>query len=199
MKPRLILFDFDGTITSRDSLIPFLWHISNPFSFTKKLTKSLPYIIGYLLKIISNERAKDRLLKHFLIGRDLEELRALCKSYVENALPNLIRPTALTAIQNHKSTNDLCVLISASPDLYLNVWGKIQQFDYILTTEIATDNSMVTGGISGKNCYGSEKLKRIKETFPDLSQYFIVVYGDSKGDFDLFEIADEVHYKPFRS
>jgi len=57
---------------------------------------------------------------------------------------------------------------------------------------------VVTGKLLSKNCYGIEKANRIQEVY-NLSDYkHIYAYGDSRGDRELLELADESFYKPFR-
>ena len=58
---------------------------------------------------------------------------------------------------------------------------------------------MVTGQSLTPNCYGIEKVKRLRKVFPDLARRHVIAYGDSKGDRELLAIAAEAHYKPFRS
>lgn len=197
-KPRLAVFDFDGTITRRDTLLPWLWHITHPVDFFYKILLCSPQLMAYLVGAISNQKAKDQLLTRFLRGRNLHALRRQCNSFNQNKLPSLLRPPALERLRRHREAGDTCVLISASPDLYVAAWGELQNFDYIITTVLEYNEKTVTGGLSGRNCYGPEKVRRLKEHIPRLNRYHVIVYGDSAGDRELLELADEPHYKPFR-
>ena len=55
----------------------------------------------------------------------------------------------------------------------------------------------ITGKTFKKNCHDPEKVKRIRELY-NLSDYkYIYAYGNSRGDHEMLDIADERHYKPF--
>jgi hypothetical protein len=47
----------------------------------------------------------------------------------------------------------------------------------------------LTGRLLGKNCYGPEKVQRLKTLLGSLEDYVIYTYGDSKGDRELLAIA----------
>lgn len=57
---------------------------------------------------------------------------------------------------------------------------------------------MLRGVLSQKNCYGEEKVRRLIQTYPGRNSYWLAAYGDSRGDFELLDFANESHYKPFR-
>lgn len=196
---RIVLFDFDGTITYRDTLIPYLWYISTPVEFIIRIIITGPWLLAYAFGFISNESAKNRLLVHFLKGRSIKTIEQLSISFVNQKLPSLIRPEALEALNSHHKNNDICILISASPEIYVDNWAEKYPFDYVITTRISKNNHTYAGNINGNNCYGEEKVNRLKKVIPNLQKYHIISYGDSQGDYELFNISDEYHYKPFRN
>ena len=66
-------------------------------------------------------------------------------------------------------------------------------------TQIDVRLGIVTGNFLTKNCYGKEKIKRLKSAFPYRNVYKLIAFGDSKGDSYLLKEADESYYKPFRT
>ena len=67
----------------------------------------------------------------------------------------------------------------------------------LLATLLETENGIVTGKLSGKNCYGPEKVARIKSEFR-LEEYDnIYAYGDSSGDTEMLAIATKPYYRKF--
>ena len=50
-------FDFDGTLTNCDTLVPFVLHAVGFAKFIRKLPSLIIIAILYLLKIIDNETA----------------------------------------------------------------------------------------------------------------------------------------------
>ena len=68
----------------------------------------------------------------------------------------------------------------------------------LIATRLEIKDDLMTGKFLTKNCYGIEKVNRVKEAY-NLDDYdCIYVYGDSRGDKELLELADKSFYKPFR-
>ena len=103
-------------------------------------------------------------------------------------------------IRWHQNGGDTVVIVSACPRQILEPWCHAINAD-IIATEIETDQrSRITGKIAGKNCWGQEKVSRIRARYALKDYDGIFAYGDSKGDLPMFELADQGKrfYKPFR-
>ena len=196
MSKRLALFDFDGTITNRDTLIDFIIYTHGYFGFVLGFTLMLPYLIGYKLKIIPNYRAKERVLEYFYKGKKIEELEKRGGAYVRERLPQLLRDSAMAKIAEHKSTGDRVIVISASSDIWIKEF--ISQYNLeIIATKLEVIDGVLSGKIDGKNCFGVEKVNRLKE-YLDVSEYDeIVAYGDSSGDREMLAFANKGYYRVF--
>src|SRR6185503_6724471 len=72
--PVVAAFDFDGTLTRRDTLLPFLARGLGWPRFLRALLLSGPWMAGYALKLVRNDVAKARLLKMALAGRSSVEV-----------------------------------------------------------------------------------------------------------------------------
>jgi len=84
----------------------------------------------------------------------------------------------------------------ASLECYLKAWCSKNDID-LISTMLEVKKNRITGKLAGKNCYGNEKLNRIKEKY-NLSEYnSIYVYGDSKGDKQMLDIADKKYFRAF--
>ena len=75
--------------------------------------------------------------------------------------------------------------------------GKIYAFDFDGTL-IESKDGRLSGRFLTKNCYGREKVNRLLQLFPERKDYWLTAYGDSRGDYELLDFANEGHYKPFR-
>ncbi len=195
--PVVAVFDFDGTLTRRDSFLPFLRFLVGPSQFDGGLLLMSPVLIGYALKLIPNWQAKEALLKFFLAGKNQKQLNQIGEHFAVQQIPKLLRPEAIQSLQWHQKEGHLTILISASLEVYLFPWAKKMGFNQVIGTQLETDSGIVTGRILGKNCYGSEKVERLKAILGDLNQYCIYAYGDSRGDQDLLDIANYPHYRTF--
>lgn len=195
--PAIAVFDFDGTLTRRDSLMPFLRMAVSRWQFYWGLLIVSPVLVGYALKLTPNWRAKEAVLTYFLAGWTEEKLQRLGQRFALQKLPKLLRPEAVQRLHWHQNQGHHTILISASLEAYLFPWAKQMGFDQATGTQLEIQNSRLTGRILGKNCYGSEKVERLEVLLGDLSQYCIYAYGDSRGDRELLDMANYPYYRTF--
>ena len=156
-----------------------------------------PMLIAYKLKLIPNHKAKEMMLSHFFKGMDEEEFRELAKEYSLKKIDTILRPKAMEKIKWHKEQGHKIVVVSASIECWLKPWCDRNGLA-LIATRFKIKNGFVSGEFATKNCHGVEKVNRIKEIY-NLDDYdYIYAYGDSRGDRELLELADESFYKPFR-
>ena len=194
---KIAFFDFDGTITTKDTLLEFIKFSKGNFRFYRGFLINSPILIAFKLKIISNQKAKEIILKYFFGGMLYSEFEKLCSDFAEQALPKLIRPKAMVEIDRLKQAGVPVVVVSASPENWIRKWADKMQVK-LMATCLEIKNEKITGKILGYNCRGKEKLNRILKEY-NLSDYEeIYAYGDSSGDRHMLSIAHQPHMKPFR-
>lgn len=192
----LALFDFDGTLTHGDSLLPFLRFALSPPALAWGAFRSLPKLGAYALKLIDNETAKQDLLKHTLGGHHIDELRATGARFAEVVIPKLLRDDSMARLREHQSAGHRCVLVSASVDLYLDPWTESIGFDDLICSrpELTADGNL-TGKLTDGNCYGEEKVRRIRTLLDSIdTPSEIHAYGDSGGDRPMLALADHAYW-----
>lgn len=198
MKPTVAAFDFDGTLTYHDSLIPFLCFMFGHPKTYAKLLGLLPYLAAFPLGLISRKDAKEAILTAFLKDSALRFLETQAALFAKEPLMKLVKPQAWQKYQWHLSQGHTCVLISANLSLYLTPFGKQAGFTHILATELATSaDQLLTGKLLGENCWGEEKVRRLDALFGPKKEYLLYAYGDSKGDEPLLKLADFPFYRHF--
>src|SRR5689334_4721312 len=94
-KQALALFDFDGTITSRDTLLEFIYHSKGPFAYFLGFLLLSPALVAMKLGLISNSKAKEWVLKLFFYRESLETFNKACGEFAQTRLPFLIRRRAI--------------------------------------------------------------------------------------------------------
>lgn len=189
-------FDFDGTLTYRDTLIPFLYYHAGPLAFVRDIVRSVPTLTAYSLHLMKNDAAKERVLEKFFAGVSLTALQHQGQAFARDHLPGLVRPRALRRLQWHQKLGHRIVIISASLDIYLKPWAAALGVDHVLCTSLdVDDDGQVSGRLGVANCYGPEKLRRLREALGDTSAYLLYAYGDSRGDRELLETADYSFYR----
>lgn len=188
-------FDFDGTMTYRDSLLPFLCYSNGTAVTSCQLTLEIPHFTGFMLGLTSRQTVKERILTRCLAGQPLEQVQNLGKAFAKEKLDKLIKPEALARLLWHLSFGHRCILISANLDVYLEPWAKNAGFDDIICSQCeVSPQGTLTGRLQGANCWGPEKLRRLNELLGPREGYTLYAYGDSRGDQELLSIADYAYY-----
>jgi len=192
----LALFDFDGTLTTKDTLFEYLKFYKGSKNFYLGLIYLSPMLLLFKLGIIKNWRAKEILITYFIGGTSTKTFQESCRNFVKKKLPYLIRPEALDKLNIHKSQGDKIYIVSASPQDWVGVYADTISVNCIATTLEVVEGKL-TGKIKGRNCHGPEKVKRIRERVDLVSFRSIAAYGDSRGDKEMLELANNRFYRKF--
>lgn len=197
MKKSIAFFDFDGTITRRDSLAVFMRFTHGETGFLLGLLPVLPAIMAFKAGLMDRQISKEKLLSSFYRGWDAEKFVMTADKFAREVIPGLIRPAAAERLAWHRSQGHETVIVSASPEQWIGPWSQDQGFDF-LSTKLQVSNGRITGRIDGHNCHGEEKVRRIRAHF-NLERYDdVYAYGDSSGDKPMLSLATHAYYKPFR-
>jgi phosphatidylglycerophosphatase C len=193
----LAIFDFDGTITYRDSFIDFIRFYKGRTALLTGITVLFPVLILFKLKIIANANAKEIVFKYFFKNTPFDAFQKKCDDFGLTVIPKIVRNEALNAIQKHLSNGHRVIVISASAENWLIKWCKGVGVE-LVATHLEVKNGFITGKISGKNCYGIEKVNRLKDYLKIEDFTDIYAYGDSKGDIPMIELANHKFYRKFQ-
>jgi phosphatidylglycerophosphatase C len=197
VKKRIAFFDFDGTITTKDTLLEFIKYSKGALLFYFGFLVNSPYLLAYKLKIISNQLAKEKVLKFFFGNMPVGLFNEKCSAFSINNIPGLIRPEALEEIRKLRKSGTVVVIVSASPENWIRQWAGELQVP-LLATQLETKHDKISGRIAGKNCHGEEKVRRIREAFTLTDYDDITAYGDTMGDLPMLGLANRRFFKPFR-
>ncbi len=193
---KLVLFDFDGTLTGKDSFLQFMLYSRGRLMTILGLMLLSPVMLLFKAGIIKNWRAKELLMKYFWGGIQKEQFDSMCTDFAQSRIPGIIRPEALQRLQMHKKQKDTIIIVTASAECWIRPWAETMGVD-LIGTQLEIENNRITGRISGKNCYGEEKVKRLREHINIASFDEIEVYGDSRGDKEILQLATISHYRTF--
>ncbi|MCK4577277.1 MAG: HAD-IB family hydrolase [Candidatus Marinimicrobia bacterium] len=193
---RLALFDFDGTITSKDTFIDFIIYIQGYPKYVMGILQNIHYLIAYKAGLYPNDKAKEKVLSYFFKGMKSDKFKELAARYSKEQLPKIIKPSAMEKVKWHLSMNHEVVIVSASMECWLKEWCVAHNVE-LISTRLEVRDGIITGKLATKNCHGQEKVNRIKKHY-NLGMYeYIYAYGDSKGDREMLGIADERGDKSF--
>ena len=195
-------FDFDGTLTTADTMIELIRFARGTTSLLTGLASLSPFIILMKLALYPNWRAKARLLTWFFGGTSEADFNSLCNDFAQ-ARQDLIRPQAIAMIRTLNAHGQPTIIVSASAENWVTKMAEkaFGKETTVTGTRLEVSNGKITGRIDGANCYGAEKTRRIREYLESHNisreQCYITAYGDSRGDKEMTDYADKSHYKPF--
>jgi phosphatidylglycerophosphatase C len=195
---KIAFFDFDGTITTKDTLLEIIKFQKGKVAFYTGFLANAPWLLAYKLKLIPNDEAKQKILSWFFSGIPEPFFQEQCDLFAEKKLPELIRPGALEEISRLQAAGFDVVVVSASAGNWIRKWTS-QLSLKLISTRLEIKNGTVSGRIEGKNCHGEQKVVCIREQW-NLADYDeIFAYGDSAGDQPMLSLATKSFYKPFRT
>ena len=201
-RPGVAAFDFDGTLTARDMLVPFLVRLSG-----RRAVASVLGGTGVDLARLggrNRDAAKTIVLRRVMAGRPADEVEAAGRRYAERLLPRL-RPDGLERIAWHHARDHRIVLVSASLGVYLRPLAAELGLDGVEAVELVARDGILTGEMTGPNCRGPEKVVRLDRWLAGVGLerpgVELWAYGDSAGDTELLAAADHptVCTRPRRS
>lgn len=197
MNQKIAFFDFDGTITTRDTLLEFIKFSKGKNKFYLGFLLNSPWLLAFKLKLISNQTAKERILRFFFGRTTINEFETHCFNFNQEAIPALLRPKAIKEITRLQQEGFSVVIVSASPENWIKPWADSLSLE-LIGTRLEIKDEKLTGRILGRNCYGEEKVRRIEEHHLLSDYQDIYAYGDSSGDLPMLKAAKISFYQPFR-
>ena len=199
--PAVAAFDFDGTLTQRDTFMPFLARGLGWPHFAWAIIRCLPWLAGYALRLVPNDVAKQKLMLATLKGRNTLEMDDWTTRWLANDFPGQLRDWTMARLAWHQQEGHCCVMVSASPNIYLERVAKQLGFDGLICTEMEVTGGHLTGWMRTPNCYGEEKVVRltawIKARFgvDSASAVTLYAYGDTAGDKPMLRMAGQAWYR----
>ena len=213
MKKKVYCFDFDGTLTTSDTLLEFIKFAKGTGRFLMVFLMYSPILVLMKLHLYPNWKAKQQIFAHLFAGMRIERFDKLCQEFAEN-YQHLLRPEGIHCLNQALKDGAQVFIVSASIDNWVRPFFQHREITDItvLGTQIEVVDGKVTGRFLSRNCYGEEKVHRICEALTtttsnvygttslsfDRTQYDIEAFGDSRGDKEMLAFADKGHYKPFR-
>lgn len=191
---QIAFFDFDGTITTADTMLELIKFHVGTRKYYAGLARISPWMLGMKLKLLSRQKAKEKMLTHFFRGMSEDSFQALCQNFSLQKLPEFICPSALQKIQEYKQKNVEVVVVTASARYWIEPWCQANELA-LIATELEVESGTITGKIKGLNCNGIEKVRRIKARY-SLEEYSeIHCYGDSSGDREMLSLATHPYFR----
>jgi phosphatidylglycerophosphatase C len=197
-RPRpVVAFDFDGTLTYRDSFLAFLAWRAGPLGWAIGRLRLLPDALVYLCNR-DRGRLKAAAAGVFLRGLSREALQRSCAAFAGSGLgQGLIRPDAEQCWAKWRAEGAILAIVTASPEEVVAPFAAALGADLLIGTRLGFDaDGRVTGALEGENCRGPEKVRRLRAAFGEGLQ-LKAAYGDTGGDREMLAMAEIRGYRVF--
>ncbi len=189
----LAIFDFDGTLTLRDSFLGFARFAIGRPRLSLALLLSSPWLIAWKLRLTSSSNAKQHLFSRMFRHMPLSRFDSLGQAYIDK-IDTMLRHDTYSLLRQHKANGATVVIASASLQNWISPWAKRHGVDLVVATRPQIDpQGRLTGRFDGPNCLADQKILRLKQAIPDLHTYDIHAYGNIPDDAPLLAIANHPH------
>ncbi len=193
---KIYVFDFDGTLTTRDTLLAFIRFARGTAWLLGCLALLLPRLVLMKLGLVDNGRTKERLFAMCFKGMATADFDGLCRRFADTVGRSIRRQETWSVMEGAVAEGIQVYVVSASVDNWVAPF--FPEAVTVVGTRIESSDGKLTGRFLTPNCYGAEKVRRLKATVPSLdnvrTHYYIIAYGDSRGDKEMLAYADESHY-----
>jgi phosphatidylglycerophosphatase C len=194
---KIAFFDFDGTITTKDSLPEIIKFLKGRTAYYTGILLNMHWFAAFQLNLLSGDLLKEKILSYFFSGMPENIFQEQCDGFADRILPGLIRPGAIAEVDRLRKEGFEIVVVSASAENWIRNFAKRLSLE-LIATKLQVKKGLITGKIEGKNCKGKQKVICIKGRW-DLTAYDeIYVYGDSPADKPMMALATRSFYQPFR-
>ena len=189
----LALFDFDGTLTTRETFPDFMrYAVARPRLLVGGVMLA-PVVFGYRRGWVAGNPTRASIVQVGLRGMDAARLRAQGDAFAREALPDVLRPEAMARLVWHRDRGDRVVVVSGGLDVYLAPWCVTQGIE-LLCSVLAERNGRITG-YAGAQCVGEEKARRVRALCDPQAYAAIHAYGDTHEDQAMLAMA---HHRTYR-
>ncbi len=187
---KLAIFDFDGTLTTRDTTLGFIFFYAGRVKTIVSLLRILPVLVLVKLSKMKMQPLKEKLFQHILGGHAIGEVKIYGDLFAIHEIPLILHPVVYPEMKKLRAEGFEILLLSASCSLWLGKWCESEKI-HLLCSELDVENGCYTGNLKGKNCYGEQKVVRLKEVY-DLNRISeIVAYGNHHSDSYYMKLANK--------
>ena len=191
----LAVFDLDGTVTRRDTLLPWIGFClrRHPGRWLR-LPATLPALLRFALDH-DRGQLKAALMHRLLAGLSRGEIADANRQFLRWLFNGRLLAEALERIALHRSQGDTLVLLSASVDTYVPDIAAELGFDACECTTVRWQrDGTLDGRLVGENRRGEEKVRVLRALTARLAPSRTSAYGNSSADLPHLRLVDEGWY-----
>lgn len=185
-RPVVAAFDFDGTLTHRDTLLPFLRLVAGRRRVAMALARNVTGLARAARDRSQRDVTKEHILATCLAGMSVADVGVAALEYAPRIR---LREDVVAMLREHQAAGDRVVVVSASPTIYVAPAVKLLDVDEVLATDLEVADGRLTGRLAGRNCRAEEKVVRLDAWLAG-RDVELHAYGNSVDDGPMLERAD---------
>ena len=193
----IAIFDLDYTLTKKGT-----WG-----RFVVSTMKTRPHLWLPVLFVMAKNQwlykqdkaprcgVKKAMMKLTMVGWPKEKVVRYAQAFAEREVLTGLRPGAIASLNAHKEAGDTLIIASAAVDVVVEPIARRLGVAHFIATELAWNEGKLSPEFATENCYGAEKLLRIKTYLaknPTMKHNLtkITMYSDNHSDLDIMLWAD---------
>ncbi len=190
MPKRAAIFDYDHTLITGDSFMPFLAAVGGRVRLYATLIAGLFFLT--LQRIQGNAQdhrhfLKDYLLKKILAGRARDSFQ---QAAIKTRLWQKENPPVMQSLREHADRGDIIVIASGGLNLYLPELLRGTPYHFLICTDIGMDKDIATGEMINGNCVRLVKAERVAQWLAANGPFDeIHAYGNAPHDLPMLDHA----------
>ena len=192
---RIALFDLDGTLTRRDTLLPYVlgFAVRRPVRLLRILARMPKAVLHYVFGGRDRGELKESLIIAGLAGATRRQIADWNEKFVRRLLREGMHEQAMRQVALHRQRCEYLVIMSASPDLYVPAIARALGCNETICTAVRWDGMILNGELLTPNRRGEEKLQcvlALRKRHPDTP---ITAYGNSASDLAHLGACEHPH------
>lgn len=188
---KLLAFDFDKTITVCDTILPVSRYLCEQLNRKNKFRIVQLYFLLFRLHLISSKSFKEKIVITLLKGLNPEVIEKIILKFYQENYSNLLNSEIIELINSEKQKGNHITIITSNIQVFVNPIKKILPVNDVFATKVEVSDKIIGGKILGENCSGKVKADILNKCKQKYNPEKVIAYGDSKGDYDMLNFADE--------
>ena len=130
---KIAFFDFDGTITTKDSLLEIIKFLKGRTAYYTGILLNMHWFVARQINLISASLLKEKILSYFFSGLPEKVFQEQCDLFADRLLPGFIRKGAIAEMDRLRKEGFEMVIVSASAENWIRNFAKRLSLELIAT------------------------------------------------------------------
>lgn len=184
----VVAFDFDGTLTRRDTLLPFLGKAVGSRSLLASIGRAK--VAWITAGKHGRNVAKGTLIRATLKGTREQHLEELGAAYADHLIACQFRDDTVARLLAHKEIGHRIIIVSASLSYYLDPVATHYGIELPICCRPVVDrHGVLTGELDSANVRGQVKADRLKDLLGEEATLAYAYGNNDKADGAMLTLA----------